>query len=474
MRQFLIAALTIPALASALAAESPLAGIRPEARPSSVRIVAAASRAIDAATRLSTDVSMTKVAPVVSAPATGMSRSLRPRPRPENLTEVAYRGPTPESRQQAVADFGFQRWVKGFRTRAQAQGISLATLNAAFSHAEFLPDVIERDGNQAEFTLSVGQYLGRAVSDARVSTGRANAQTHARTLAAIEARYDVDREIVAAIWGMESNYGANRGKTHLISALATLAYDGRRGSFFEKQLIAALKILQTGDTTEDRMLASWAGAMGHTQFIPTSYLAYAVDFTGDGKRDIWADDPSDALASTAAYLAKSGWIKGQPWGVEVNLPKGFDFTHAAGKRMPSDWARLGVKGVDGKPVPDHGTARLLLPAGALGIAFLVFKNFDVIRRYNASDAYALGVGHLGDRINGRGPLAGSWPEGERSLLRAEARELQSLLSAKGYATGGVDGKIGSKTIAAIRAYQKASGIAADGYPSLALLTRLRS
>lgn len=475
MRQILATLLAIPVLAAPGLAD-PTPDIRPEARPAGISLVARASRAIDAgetASRRQTD-------PALVAAADGLGRSLRPRVRPATMASTATA--TPATRPTApvkpviagAPNAAFDRWVVGFRQRALAKGISSRTFGQAFRHAAFLPKVIERDRNQSEFTLSIADYLGRAASDSRVANGRAQAAAHARTLAAIEDRYGVERQVVAAIWGMESNYGSNRGDTHLISALATLAHEGRRGAFFEEQLIAALQILQSGDTTEDMMAGSWAGAMGHTQFIPTSYLSYAVDFTGDGKRDIWSEDPTDALASTAAYLAKSGWVKGMPWGVEVKVPAGFDFRHAGAARMPSDWAKLGVTGTDGRPVGDFGTARMLLPAGAKGIAFLVFKNFDVIKRYNASDAYALGVGHLGDRIAGAGPLKGTWPEGERSLKRDEAKELQSLLTARGFSTGGVDGRIGSMTKAAIRDYQLATGIAPDGYPSVDLLRKLRN
>ena len=278
-----------------------------------------------------------------------------------------------------------------------------------------------------------------------------------------------------AVWGLESNYGTFRGKGDVIQSLATLAYDGRRGAFFEQQLIAALKILQSGDTAPRNMTGSWAGAMGHTQFIPTSYLEYAVDFTGDGKRDIWSDDPTDALASTAAYLAKFGWVKGQPWGVEVTLPRNFDYASANRKvtRTPAEWARLGVRGVDGKPVPNHGAASILLPAGSQGVAFMIFKNFAVIERYNAADAYVIGVGHLSDRIGGGPKFAASWPRGDRALTFDERKEMQTRLTAAGFDTQGVDGKIGPKTLEAVRGFQRARGLTPDGYASLGLLKTLR-
>jgi membrane-bound lytic murein transglycosylase B len=374
-----------------------------------------------------------------------------------------------------VPNLAFDAWVTGFRARAAAAGISTTILDAAFDGAGYIPEVIEKDRNQSEFTKPIWEYLDTAVSDSRIANGQQALRDHAETLAAIEARYGVDRHVVAAVWGLESAYGARRGDVPVISALATLAFDGRRADFFEDQLIAALRILQSGDVTVDRMVGSWAGAMGHTQFIPTSYLAYAVDFDGDGRRDIWADDPTDALASTAAYLAGFGWRQGQPWGVEVNLPRNFDYTIAreGNRQATGAWATLGVQGIDGRPVPDYGPAELLLPAGARGAAFLIFRNFNVIERYNTADAYVIGVGHLADRLRGGPAIQGDWPRGDRALTFAERQEMQRLLTARGFDTQGVDGRVGPRTIAAIRAFQRAMGIVPDGYASLDLLTRLR-
>ena len=370
---------------------------------------------------------------------------------------------------------GFANWIAGFRGRARAAGISDRTFAAAFADVRYLTDSIERDRNQAEFTRPLADYMGTAASDARVSNGREMVRRHAGVLTAIDQRYGVEPHVVTAVWGMESNYGARRGDVPLIATLATLAYDGRRGRFFESQLIAALKILQNGDVTPQNMTGSWAGAMGHTQFIPTSYEAYAVDFTGDGRRDIWSDDPSDALASTAAYFRRFGWRRGQPWGVEVILPRGFDYSQSgrAVTRSPDDWARQGMRGVDGQPVRNFGNASLITPTGAGGPAFLVFRNFDVISRYNNAEAYIIGVGHLGDRIRGLGPLRASWPAGERQLRRSERRELQQRLTNAGFSTQGVDGRIGPNSRAAIRAYQRSQGLIPDGHASLSLLQRLR-
>lgn len=398
------------------------------------------------------------------------STSLRPVLRHPLMTET-----TPIDIRADGSDAGLQNWIRGFRGRALAAGISAKTFEAAFTGVRYNDEVIKRDRNQSEFTKTIWEYLDSAASDTRISNGKSALRQYARTLQAIEDRYGVDKEVVAAVWGLESAYGTHRGKMPIIESLATLAYDGRRGSFFEQQLIAALKILQNGDTTPQNMTGSWAGAMGHTQFIPTSYLAFAQDFTGDGRRDIWADDPSDALASTASYLAKHGWVKGMPWGVEVRVPQNFNFTLANRKikKMPSEWASLGVVGVNGKAVPDYGTSSLLLPAGAQGAAFLIFKNFSVIERYNAADAYVIGVGHLSDRLRGRPAIQSGWPRGDRALNFAERKEMQQRLTSAGFDTQGVDGKIGPNTIDAVRAYQRHIGMAQDGYPSLMVLEKLR-
>jgi membrane-bound lytic murein transglycosylase B len=383
--------------------------------------------------------------------------------------------PDPTEVHLATANEGFERWIAGFKSRARAQGIDARLLDAAFRGVRYNADVIARDRNQAEFSRTLWDYLDSAVSDTRIRNGRDALRRHSRVLAEIEARYGVEKEVVVAVWGMESAYGEFRGSTPIVEALATLAYDGRRGRFFEEQLIAAFRILQNGDVSPSGMTGSWAGAMGHTQFIPTSYLAYAVDFRGDGRRDIWSDDPTDALASTAAYLARFGWTAGQPWGVEVQLPRGFDYSQASRSitRSPSEWARMGVRDMRGEPVPNHAPASILLPAGARGAAFMIFPNFRVIERYNAADAYVIGVGHLSDRIAGGPPIRSGWPRGDRALLFAERKELQERLTARGFSTQGVDGRIGPNTIAAIRAYQRRAGLVPDGYASLALLERLR-
>ncbi|MDJ0640511.1 MAG: lytic murein transglycosylase [Paracoccaceae bacterium] len=376
---------------------------------------------------------------------------------------------------QATSNQAFQRWIDRFRSRARAAGIRDSVFNAAFRGVRYNTDVISKDRNQSEFTKQIWEYLDSAASETRVRNGRDALRKNQRLLAEIERRYGVEAEVVTAVWGLESAYGAFRGNETVIESLATLAFDGRRGRFFEKQLIAALKIIQAGDVPASRMTGSWAGAMGHTQFIPTSYLAYAVDFRGDGRRDIWSDDPTDALASTAAYLKRFGWTKGQPWGVEVVLPRGFDYSQTGErvKKNPSQWAAMGVRDTRGRTVPNHGRASILLPAGAQGAAFMIFNNFHVIERYNTADAYVIGVGHLSDRIAGAGPIKAKWPRGDRNLRFAEKKEMQRRLTQKGYNTQGVDGIIGPNTIQAIRRFQSSQGMVPDGYPSYEILKRLR-
>lgn len=380
-----------------------------------------------------------------------------------------------EERIDVPAKLGFARWIEGFRDRALANGILPTVFDTAFQGTDYNTAVIERDRNQGEFTKTIWDYLDSAASEDRVANGRAALKANADLLERIEQAYGVEKEIVVAIWGLESAYGTFRGREPSIEALATLAYDGRRGAFFEGELVAALRIIQAGDIDADQMIGSWAGAMGHTQFMPTSYLRHAVDFTGDGTRDIWSDSPADALASTAAYLAHFGWKKGQPWGREVTLPVGFDYGLAGEQvqKSPEEWAALGVRDMDGAPVPDHGPAAILLPGGARGAAFMIFENFHVIERYNPADAYVIGVGHLADRIAGGARIRASWPRDYRALLLAEREELQKLLTLAGFSTGGVDGKIGPQTISAIRAFQRARGMIPDGYASPDILKMLR-
>ncbi|MGF1658391.1 MAG: lytic murein transglycosylase [Rubrimonas sp.] len=399
-------------------------------------------------------------------------------------SEPAARAPAPQARpatpvaadpaEPAPRPASFVAWRDGFRAKARAAGVSDATFDAAFAGVGLNARVLELDGRQPEFVRPIWDYIDSAVSETRVATGRRLRVEKADDLARIEAAYGVPAEIVLAIWGAESAFGSFYGDINVIEALATLAYEGRRRSFGEEQLIAALTILQAGDIAPERMVGSWAGAMGHTQFIPTSYLAYAVDFTGDGRRDLWAEDALDALASTANYLARAGWRTGAPWGAEARLPQGFDHGLADGRaRDAAFWAERGVRTVGGAAPVDHGPAKLLLPAGARGPAFLTYANFDAIKRYNNATAYALAVAHLADRIGGGGPFAAEWPRGDRPLSRSEKEEMQRRLTGLGFDTRGADGIVGPDTRAAIRGFQSSRGLPPDGYDSAELLAELR-
>ena len=412
--------------------------------------------------------------PVTLSAAPAVETSLRAMARPSADVPPASSA-VPAATPVSAGASGFNRWVADFARTAQRKGISPAVINAAFTGIGYDSDVIRLDRNQAEFSKPIWEYLDGAVSSSRIANGRAAYRANQTALQAIERRYGVPAEIVVAVWGMETSYGSYRGSSDVIESLATLAYDGRRAAFFEEQLLAALEILQKGEIAPRAMRGSWAGAMGHTQFMPDSYLTYAVDFTGDGRRDIWGENPTDALASTANYLAKKGWVKGQPWAVEVRLPPGFDYaqTGRSVEKTPRQWARMGVRAMDGTEVPNHGRASILLPAGARGIALMTFENFDVIRRYNPANSYVIGVGHLADRIVGKPAFQGGWPRGDRTLSASERRELQERLTRAGFDTQGVDGRIGPNTEAAIRAFQKRAGMVPDGYASLDLLTRLR-
>lgn len=370
---------------------------------------------------------------------------------------------------------GFRRWVADFRRRAAARGVARNTLADAFDPAEFQPRIIELDRRQPEFTRAIWGYLDSAVSDTRVVRGREQLATYADTAREVESRYGVPRTIIGAIWGVESNYGSNFGSYETIDALATLAYDGRRTSFAEQQLYAALAILADGDIDRERMRGSWAGAMGHTQFIPTSFREYAVDEDGDGRRDIW-NSIADVMGSTANYLVENGWRPGQTWGREVVLPPDFDYAQAEldTRRSSAAWRAAGVRAVDTRGLPDFDAGSVIAPAGAHGPAFLVGPNFRTILRYNNATSYALAVGLLSDRLAGQPGVQGDWPRTLASLSRDEVREMQGLLNRLGHDVGTPDGLVGPNTRAGLRSFQRAHGMTADGYPTHDLLRAIRS
>lgn len=372
----------------------------------------------------------------------------------------------------------FSAWQADFRREALSKGIEADLFDRAFSGVTPDPDVIRADRSQPEFSRPIWAYLDGALSNLRVAGGQRRLRDEATTFDAIEQRYGVDRHILTAIWGLESNFGQNMGSREVIRSLATLAHEGRRPAFAHDQLLAALDILQHRDIEPSGMLGSWAGAMGQTQFIPTTYNQYAVDFDGNGRRDIW-NSSADALASAAHYLKASGWQSGQRWGQEVRLGADFDYALAdpSVKKSVSEWQALGVRPAVADSFAAELTdkqASILLPAGYRGPAFLLLHNFSTIMRYNNSTSYALAIGLLSDRFQGNGQIQGQWPTEDRPLSRSERLELQRLLTERGLEPGGIDGIIGANTRNAIRRFQQQQGVPADGYASAALLEQLRA
>lgn len=367
----------------------------------------------------------------------------------------------------------FDAWLAGVRLEASEKGLSPSTLQV-LDGLTLDEQVLEFAARQPEYVKPPWAYLETMVSDKRKRRGMELLAENAALFDALETQFDVDRELLVAIWGIETNFGTYQGKKNILRALATLGHQGgRRTAFGRQQLLAALEIVDAGDISGSRMFGSWAGAMGQTQFIPTTYLGYAVDFTGDGKRDVWGSK-EDALGSAANYLAISGWRSAQRWGYEVSLPDGFDYAMADLKTLKSlsEWKQLGATGV-ALPVPASAeTAALFLPAGYRGPAFLVTGNFRAILRYNTAPAYALAAGVLSDYYKGLPDVMTPWPLNERPLHPKELRALQTRLTANGYDTGGVDGMLGSRTKKAIRAFQKDQGLIPDGHATPGLLSRL--
>ncbi|MCY0096561.1 lytic murein transglycosylase [Hoeflea ulvae] len=378
----------------------------------------------------------------------------------------------------AHADAGFRQWVSSFYSTAAKSGISRSTYEKAFNGVTTPdPEVLEKARYQPEFTTKVWDYLDSRVNPYTIAKGREMAARHAKTLAAIERHFGVDASVLLAIWSMESNYGEILTKTdrlhYVPQALATLAYaDKKRAKFARNQLVAALKILQAGDISTREMTGSWAGAMGHTQFIPTSYLAFAVDADGNGHRDIWNSIP-DALSTAANLLKKNGWRPGETWGYEAVTPRG-GAKYSGQTKTLSQWTALGFTRPDGRNFPNGDRrAELKMPGGANGPAFLMSKNFFVLKRYNNSDSYALGVGVLADEIAGYGGVDQRWPRPAGTLDVKEKFELQSRLKKLGYYDGEIDGNFGSGSRAAIASFQSRAGLTGEAIPSQKILEAIR-
>jgi membrane-bound lytic murein transglycosylase B len=376
---------------------------------------------------------------------------------------------------KAVADdsLAFQEWLYSFRLEAKNQGIQQRTLDATLAGLSLNPRIIELDRRQPEFTQTFWRYLSRRVSPDRIRRGRELLQKHGALLKRIEKRYGVPPRFLVSFWGLESNFGDYTGKMSVIRSIATLAYNPRRRRFFTGELISALRIIERGDMAPT-VKGSWAGAMGQTQFMPSTYLRYAVDGDGDGRRDLWGS-LADIFSSSSNFLAKVGWKREQTWGREVRLPAGFKFELSGlkNRRPLSEWQTLGIRRTDGRNLPTIDVkAALVLPAGYKGPAFLVYRNFRTIMIWNRSIYYAIAVGRLADRIIGMGALTAKPPADDVPLSRAQVKTMQQRLTALGLDVGVADGVVGSKTRQAIKSFQRLAKMPPDGYPTLGLIEAL--
>jgi lytic murein transglycosylase len=378
-----------------------------------------------------------------------------------------------EAIREAAANF--HQCLERLWPLAARRHISSATFNR--HTASLSPDLQIMDllDNQPEFTKSVWDYLDTLVTEARIAKGRELLQKYRASFDAVERAYGVDRHVIAAIWGIESNYGTQGGDRPVIRSTATLACIGRRQNYFREEFLAALEILERNDVRPERLVGSWAGAFGPTQFMPTAFKRYAVDFDRDGRRDV-VDSVPDLIASTANNLKKDGWVTGSTWGYEVVVPKGFNYMLADRRRQHTiaEWEGQGIRRPGNKPFPHpQEKAYLLVPAGHEGPSFLMLQNFSVIMKYNPAEAYALAIGHLADRFRGGEAFSQPWPRHEPVLSRDERRELQELLNRKGFDTGEPNGRLGAKARAAVRDYQASVGLIPDGFASATILARLR-
>ncbi len=380
----------------------------------------------------------------------------------------------PAGAQDSASD-DFSTWLLSLKSEAMESGLNGDVVNRALDGVQPIERVIELDRRQPEFSLTFSKYLSGAISDKRVAQGKELLIKHRELLSSVSQKFGVQPRFLIAFWGLETNFGQYFGAFPLVGALATLAHDKRRAKFFRAQLLAALQIMSEGDIPVD-VKSSWAGAMGNFQFIPTTYLDSAIDGDGDGRRDLWGS-LDDAFSSAANYLSRSGWNPELTWGREVQLPNGFDFALAGLDTTKSlaEWQTLGVRRADGQNLPGvEVSGSIIVPSGHRGPAFMVYSNFNAIMTWNRSIFYAIAIGHLSDRIIGKGGLVTPPPVDDKPMSRAQSMELQSLLTARGFDTGGADGVVGPKTRRAIRAYQISEGLPPDSYPSLNLLERIRN
>jgi membrane-bound lytic murein transglycosylase B len=373
--------------------------------------------------------------------------------------------------QQGLCAEEFSSWLEELRQEARTVGISESTLHEALDNLDPIPRVIELDRRQPEFTQTFWRYLDSRVTEKRIERGRTLLKKHKGLFDTIERRYGVQPRFLVAFWGLETNFGDYLGSFSVIGSLATLAHDPRRSDFFRSELLAALSIIDDGHISAANMLGSWAGAMGQPQFMPSTFVRYAVDGDSDGRQDIWYTLP-DVFASAANFLSESGWQGDKTWGREVKIPSDFnlELTGKKVKKTLAAWQNLGVRKITGQELPKVDIeASLILPAGHAGPAFLVYNNFHTILRWNRSDFYAIAVGYLADRIIGRRPLLSFRPASEQPLSRNQVEKIQELLIARGYDPGGIDGVIGSQTRLAIKEFQRTAKLPADGHPSAELL-----
>jgi lytic murein transglycosylase len=376
----------------------------------------------------------------------------------------------------AQADTDFSACLAALRAQAPDKGVSAAAFDRFTAGIAPDPSVLESLDYQPEFVTPIWDYLAALVDAERVEDGKAMLAQWSQVLDQVEAQYGVDRHTVLAVWGVESNFGRNFGSRPLVTSLATLSCEGRRQSYFRGEFFTTLQILEQGHVAPERLTGSWAGAFGHTQFMPSTFMRIAVDFDGDGRRDL-IDSVPDALASTANYLKQAGWRSGQGWGYEIRLPAGFDAGIAGRKarRPVSEWAAMGLRRIDGSVLSAiDERAAVLLPAGAEGPAFLVFGNFNAIYSYNAAESYALAIAHLSDRLRGGGGFVTAWPTDDPGIARRERRELQQLLLDRGHDIGEVDGLIGSRSKAAIALEQERLGFEVNGRAGMKILQALRA